>query len=243
MREEEAYTLELTDIGKVTFIRKASLKNLKIIIRPLKGVMVYVPRMISSERARRFVEEKSGWIKKGQQKLKKFEKGITVFNENTSFQTRNHTLKICRHAKPTIKTTIGGNMVQVIFPEFADILDKRIQYAIRKAIVQTWRIEAREYLVDRTKELASLWNLSFSKLTVRDNKTRWGSCSRKNNINLNIHLMRLPNHLSDYVILHELSHTIHKHHQKDFWTFLNTLTQGKAKILDKELNNYAPEIW
>jgi predicted metal-dependent hydrolase len=243
VREEEVFTLDLKDIGKVTFIRKTSLKNLKIIIKPFKGVMVYIPRMISSERARRFVEEKSDWIKKGQQKFKKFEKGITVFNENTSFQTRNHTLNLCRHAKPTIKTTIGGNMIQVVFPQFADILDQRIQGAIRKAIVQTWRIEAREYLVDRTKELASNWDLSFSRLTVRDNKTRWGSCSRKNNINLNIHLMRLPNHLSDYVILHELSHTIHKHHQKEFWTFLNTLTQGKAKMLDKELNNYAPEIW
>lgn len=243
VREEEAYIEEWEDIGKVTFIHKSSARNLKIIIRPNRGVMVYIPRMISKDRARKFVVEKSDWIKRGQQKIKKFERGITFFKEDADFHTRSHTLKLQRHTKATIKTTIAGNIIQLLFPDFADISDKRIQDAIRKAILQAWRIEAKAYLPQRTAELAGLWRLSFSKLTVRDNKTRWGSCSRYNNINLNIHLMRLPQHLCDYVILHELAHTVHKNHQREFWAFLDILTEGKARVLDKELNNYAPEIW
>ena len=64
--------------------------------------------------------------------------------------------------------------------------------------------------------LARQHNLTYGKVTVRDNKTRWGSCSRENDISLNIHLMRLPHHLCNYVILHELAHTGSKHHQKAF---------------------------
>jgi predicted metal-dependent hydrolase len=55
--------------------------------------------------------------------------------------------------------------------------------------------------------------------------------------------MRLPHHLCNYVILHELAHTLHKHHQMAFWQYLDRLTDGKARKLDKELNGYSPEIW
>jgi predicted metal-dependent hydrolase len=93
------------------------------------------------------------------------------------------------------------------------------------------------------KQLADKNHLKFSRLTYRDNKTRWGSCSRDNKISLNIHLMRLPDHLCEYVILHELAHTIYKHHQKAFWQYLDQLTSGRARILDKQLNGYSPEVW
>ena len=63
-----------------------------------------------------------------------------------------------------------------------------------------------------------------------------------NNINLNIHLMRLPNHLIDYVILHELVHTKIKNHSRDFWNMLDLVT-GNAKKLDKELKNYRTKIY
>ena len=77
---------------------------------------------------------------------------------------------------------------------------------------------------------------------MRNSKTRWGSCSYENNINLNLHLMRLPNHLIDYVILHELVHTKIKNHSKDFWNLLDVVT-GNAKNLDRELKNHHTKIY
>jgi predicted metal-dependent hydrolase len=55
--------------------------------------------------------------------------------------------------------------------------------------------------------------------------------------------MRLPKELRDYVILHELAHTVEKNHQPPFWNFLDTLTEGNAKKLDKELKNYTTRIF
>lgn len=231
------------DIGNVTFIRKDSARNLKITIKPFKGVQVIFPRAVSLEKAGQFVEEKRLWIKKSQLKLKKLEKRTTVFDESNEIRTHDHVLVLQRHDKPTIKTVIGSGRVLVLFPSFADVSDPRIQAAIKKALLVTWRIEAKKNLPERVDYLSRKFNLTYRRVTVRDNKSRWGSCSRDNSISLNIHLMRLPEHLCDYIILHELAHTVHRHHQKSFWDFLDQLTSGRAKILDRQLLEYSPEIW
>jgi len=72
------------------------------------------------------------------------------------------------------------------------------------------RKEAKDYLPQRTELLAAAHGFKYSGVTVKNISSRWGSCSSTNHINLNIHLVRLPEHLSDYVILHELTHTVHK---------------------------------
>jgi predicted metal-dependent hydrolase len=72
---------------------------------------------------------------------------------------------------------------------------------------------------------------------VKNQKTRWGSCSEKNNINLNVNLVLLPDELIDYAILHELVHTRVKNHSKRFWAELDKLV-GDAKKNDKKLKNH-----
>ena len=83
------------------------------------------------------------------------------------------------------------------------------------------KIEAKQYLPDKVKSLADKFGFKYNELALKNIKSRWGSCSRKNNINLSIHLMRLPDHLIDYVILHELVHTVHHNHSARFWNLLD----------------------
>jgi predicted metal-dependent hydrolase len=109
-------------------------------------------------------------------------------------------------------------------------------------IEAAWRKEAKKYLPLRLTEFARLYGFDFRKVSIKNNKSRWGSCSKRNNINLNLHLIRLPRHLSDYVLLHELVHTMHKNHSKKFWQQLDTLT-GNARILDRELKHFRIEIY
>ena len=96
---------------------------------------------------------------------------------------------------------------------------------------------AKEFLEGRIKELADQFGFVYNRVTIRNQKTRWGSCSGKNNINLNMQLMNTPNHLIDYVILHELVHTKIKNHSPLFWGSLDKYV-GNAKAIDKELKKY-----
>jgi len=97
---------------------------------------------------------------------------------------------------------------------------------------------AKKILKGRIKELAYKFGFLYNKVTIRNQKTRWGSCSGKDNINLNMKLLNIPNHLIDYVILHELVHTKVKNHSPHFWDSLNRYV-GNAKAIDKELKKYS----
>ena len=98
--------------------------------------------------------------------------------------------------------------------------------------------EAKCALIKRLREIAEIHDLHYAKVTIRKQKTRWGSCSAKNNISLNVNLVRLPGHLRDYVMLHELVHTRIKNHSKEFWAKLDTVVGGNAKALAKKVKNY-----
>ena len=96
---------------------------------------------------------------------------------------------------------------------------------------------ARKILCRRIGELAQRHNFVYNRVSIRKQKTRWGSCSSKNNINLNANLLHLPSELMDYVLLHELVHTRVKDHSKDFWDELNTVVPN-ARQIDKKLKDY-----
>lgn len=98
--------------------------------------------------------------------------------------------------------------------------------------------KAKLYLPQRLFDLARNNGFIYKGLTIRNSKTRWGSCSSKKNINLSIYMMILPPHLIDYVILHELCHTIHMNHSPEFWALLDKYTGNKAKALRQEMKQY-----
>ena len=94
-------------------------------------------------------------------------------------------------------------------------------------------ISGSQFLINRINELADKYGFIFNKVSIRNQKTRWGSCSKNNNISLNIQLMRLSNSLIDYVILHELVHTIVKNHSILFWNTLCILYIFKVLLSHK----------
>lgn len=118
-------------------------------------------------------------------------------------------------------------------------LQKIDQYADLRAIGDSSidLEKARAYLFNRLNYFAEKYNFSYNRAVFRRQKTRWGSCSSKNNINLNIKIAALPERLQDYVLLHELVHTKHKNHGRKFWAEMNRLV-GDARKLRKEMRKY-----
>ncbi len=97
--------------------------------------------------------------------------------------------------------------------------------------------EARVKLGKRLSELAKEHKFQYNKVSIRSQRTRWGSCSSKNNISLNMKLLHLPDQLIDYILLHELVHTRVKNHSQDFWSELETIVPN-ARTVDRQLRDY-----
>ncbi|NQV50039.1 MAG: M48 family metallopeptidase [Candidatus Marinimicrobia bacterium] len=91
--------------------------------------------------------------------------------------------------------------------------------------------DIRTSLATRLDELAVQFDFSYQKVSLRDQKSRWGSCSARNDISLNQKLYFLPDDLRDYVLIHELAHTLQKNHGPNFWNILYTIL-GKRNTLD-----------
>ncbi len=241
-KDKQAVNMKIDGIGEVEFIKSRTSRLLRISMKPFRAIRVTFPAYVSIREARQFAEEKKEWIKRQAAKMNEKEKAVTLFRPGALFKTRDHTLYLHTHEDKAIKIIIKSGGVHIFYPSFASVDDPRIQRAIRKGITEAWRIEAAKYLPRRVEELAAAHGFSYGKVSFRNNKTRWGSCSRENNISLHIQLMRLPQHLADYIILHELAHTVHKNHGKQYWQLLDKIT-GNARKLDKEMNGYRLEIW
>lgn len=97
---------------------------------------------------------------------------------------------------------------------------------------------AKNFLSGRLKSFAARYDFKMNRVSFRRQRTRWGSCSRQNNISLNLKIAALPTHLQDYILLHELVHIKVKNHGPRFWHTLNELTDGRARLLSKELKKY-----
>jgi len=121
-------------------------------------------------------------------------------------------------------------------------LEKLRQYeeACRGRVDQTAAIDrrqARQLLTRRVRQLARQHGFRFGRISIRQQRTRWGSCSVKNNLSLNQKLAALPDELIDYVVLHELVHTRIKNHGHSFWKALDEVV-GDARRKRAKLRGY-----
>jgi predicted metal-dependent hydrolase len=118
-----------------------------------------------------------------------------------------------------------------------------VQTLLAGFIEKALRHEAKRILPERLRKLAEQHGFTYSSLRLANTKSRWGSCSAGQRINLSIALMLLPDHLIDYVILHELCHTVEMNHSSAFWDIMNLVTENRALLLRKELKRYSTHIF
>jgi len=78
--------------------------------------------------------------------------------------------------------------------------------------------EAMQYFPEKVRYYAPIVGVTYGRITIRNQKTRWGSCSSKGNLNFNCLLMMAPEEVRDYVIVHELCHRLEMNHSKQFWS-------------------------
>lgn len=103
------------------------------------------------------------------------------------------------------------------------------------AQIESLRREAKRILPVMVKRLARQYGFSYGRVTIRATRSKWGCCTSRNNLSLSLFLMTLPTHLQEFVVLHELCHTVHHNHSAEFHALLNRVTGGREKELNRQL--------
>ncbi len=254
-------TIPDPELGKIKLTKYKGAKNIRIKVKEDSRVSVSLPYFVSYDEAFSFLLSKREWIKEQRQQFDTKQRSTPT--DLTKLRTRFRELEMipCEITKATYR--LSPTKIKIYYPSndsgslrrsFAAPQDDEhannkslayndeLQATIKTALEAALRREAHSYLPQRLKELAEKHQLKYKGLAIRNTKTRWGSCSHENNINLCIHLMKLPDELIDYVILHELTHTVHKNHSPRFWAKLSELLGQNAKTIDKKLKKYRPDI-
>ena len=222
-------------LGEITVNRSSRARRISVSVRP-SGVTLTLPPRHPLADALAFAESKRDWIEQARIRAQK-----RVTPKRTilpPYRTRLHELEVGYGEKAGF--VVRDGMIRVVFPGDWPLEGAEAQQLIRKAVTESFRAEARQLLPQRVAELAAAHGFRYTGLTFRNAVSRWGSCSGRDSISLSIHLMQLPGHLVDYVILHELCHTRQKNHGPKFHALLEQVTGGKHRFLNNELKTYTP---
>ena len=136
--------------------------------------------------------------------------------------------------------SLKNGKLHIFVPSQTEINRPEIQSALREAVINVLRLEAKRVLPEKTAYLAQKHRLTYGQIKVNSSKKRWGSCSARKNINFSLFLMLLPERLIDYVVLHELAHTLEMNHGERFWQLLDSFCDGEARLLSKEVKKVKP---
>lgn len=172
-------------------------------------------------------------------------------NRMQLYQKINHPQKIRANKENTFQLNgrsilFGGKNYKVfVDKESADQFIFNGKFIISENIsdqfsskLRNWLIsEAKEKLTPKIIETAKKLGVEYNKITVSDIQLRWGSCTPKNNININYRIIKAPAFVSNYIIVHELTHLIELNHTKEFWQIVKTAypkyEEAKKWLLEK----------
>ncbi len=209
----------------ITYTLKRSLraKRVRLEVRPQTGLTVIVPRPYNIGLLSGLLESKERWISRNLARFSHFQ-SLPAKKELRSGDTvpyLGRDLELVKREKHdgAGDITLDGNILAVR-PEL-------FKNGILESALERWyRAEAARLINERTDKLSSQMGISYKRIVIRGQKTRWGSCSRKKNLSFNWKLIMAPQPVLDYVIIHELTHLKEMNHSKRFWELVAQYCPG-----------------
>lgn len=200
------------EFGHIVLRRSAKASHVRIRVAPDGRLRASLPLYAPAFLVKRLVRSSREQIREmlaSQNSEMQFEHGMQI--------GKSHTL-IVRPTSNT-KATVKRHQQQIIvlLPPAKQLTDPAVNRMVRDTVIEALRIEAKSYLTKRLAFLAAQNGFKYEKVRFSHAGGRWGSCSSNGTISLNIALMKLPFQLIDYVLIHELSHTMQMNHSSAFW--------------------------
>ena len=189
----------------------------RLLIKPFGGLEVVIPKRFPRNQVAGLVAKHATWARRQLARQSKLRQSIRL--------PQYLSLAFDNSATPVI---YQDDPLQLNFELFEEQSTDRIvvrasghQECVRE--LRSWiRHRARESFPALLAQISTRTGLGFNKMSVRSQKTRWGSCSRRGNISLNDQLLFLPANTVEYLMIHELCHTRHLNHSKAFWALVES---------------------
>jgi predicted metal-dependent hydrolase len=223
--------------GKVLEVKIKNSKRVKHLWlkADVYGVYVVVPSNYSIEKIHNFIESKKKWILKTSEYYKKLREGYGEGNlaiNTISFLGAIYRLQIVKDTSSS--TVISDNLKLITF----HVTDRRkYKYDIK----EWYRRQTAQIVAERLPVISRKLDLQYNKVSIKSQTSRWGSCSKKRNLNFNLLLAAVPIKVIDYVLTHELIHLIELNHSKRFWSIVAS-AYPEYKKYREWLNRYGPLI-
>lgn len=193
-------------------IIRSKRKTLSLTINENAELIIRAPKRLSIEKIQDFINEKENWINRKKRLIENQIKDVTS-NHNKLLYLGNH-----------FPINVEQNASKELFFTGEEFIANSIEPDSLSLSIKKWyKNKFKEIALPRVAYFANKHNLMVNQVRIKNQKTMWGSCSSKNNINLNYLLLMAPMGVIDYVIVHELVHTIHRNHSTDFWDSVESI--------------------
>lgn len=210
-------------------IVKSARRTMAVSVAKNGEIVVRIPNQVSWQTGHAFAETNKPWILahavKAREEVKKQEQFHWEDGAEALLYGELRKLRLeLDYESEKFRVCDTGDKLLISGP-FAG--SKDMEEAVWTALESWYRKQARRYLEEKTAWWAERMGVTYLRISIRDQATRWGSCSSKGNLNYNWKLVLLPEELADYVVVHELAHRVFMNHSKDFW-----------KVVERELPDY-----
>ena len=187
-------------------------KTLSLTINENAELVIRAPLRLSIKKIQDFINEKESWINRKQAIIQNQIKDVTSNQNKLLYLGSLFPININQSATKDLMFTGEEFIANSIEPN-----------PLSLSIKKWYKKKFREIAIPRVTYFAEQHNLMVNQIRIKNQKTMWGSCSSKNNINLNYLLLMAPMKVIDYVIIHELVHTIHRNHSIEFWSSVESI--------------------
>ncbi|SHI85643.1 hypothetical protein SAMN05444401_1594 [Clostridium amylolyticum] len=224
-------------------IKYSSRKTLGIRISPEEGIVVLAPYRCNKIYIEKLLEEKNQWIEKNYLEILELRKYMGDRNNIDNIMFLGQTYPVVLRYSSLKKSSVEFSE-NTLYVRLNGILqfneDNRIKEL--KTAIKTWYLNSAYIILsERTLYHAQKLGLKYNNISIKNVKSRWGSCSSKGNLNYNIKLMLMPLEVIDYIVVHELSHLVHMNHSKDFWDHVEKYMPD-YKVREEKLKSLSHEV-
>lgn len=226
---------DLEGIGPINVYKRRGTKQLRLSVDHAGKVRLSMPTWLPYKAGLSYVVSKKAWL------LTQLDSQMPNLHTNGDKVGKQHSLYFEETTSQDIRISVKNEQAIVSFPQNLRVESSQVQAAATKASLRALRKEAEQHLPQRLQDLAQLHGLNFRSVSIRQLKSRWGSCDQNTDIKLNLYLMQLPWEVIDYVLLHELVHTKVMQHGPVFWQAMTEL-QPETPRLRKEIKAYKTTI-